>query len=426
MTQPAGMRALLERRTALKDQLQTIHSAHPDALPDTAQSAWDTATAELQAVEQRITRQSVLDDTEKRVRGNPIAGGDTRWREMLAGYSLARAILYNDSSVDTGREREASQEVSKRTGRSPRGIMVPDEIFLERRAGQEAATGTLGGFLVPDVLRPDLYIDRLRAASILPRLNVTYLDGLIGSTVIPRLTGSGSVVWIAENEEPTESEAGFGSVTLTPRTAACTMSYSRRMLLNAVPSIEQLLRNDIARQVATALDAAAIAGPGGKQPIGLLNAGVPVVPIDTNGGAPTVEDLIDLSAAPGERDATAAGPSWLTNPKVVATVQKIKESGTGRYIFIDSLPGSLLGYGLVSSTTVPSDLTKGTSSGVCSAAIFGSWSSMLIGRWSGLDILADPYSRGASGAVRLYAFQDVDVGFRHIESFAAFKDVVTS
>jgi hypothetical protein len=51
---------------------------------------------------------------------------------------------------------------------------------------------------------------------------------------------------------------------------------------------------------------------------------------------------------------------------------------------------------------------------------------MIVARWSGLESLADPCSRGAQGAVRLYAFQDLDVGIPHMESFAAFVDMVTS
>jgi len=85
-----------------------------------------------------------------------------------------------------------------------------------------------------------------------------------------------------------------------------------------------------------------------------------------------------------------------------------------------------LGYGVSSTTLVPSDLTKGTSSGVCSAAIFGNFSDLMIGMFGGLDVLVDPYTGSSTGATRVALYQDIDVAVRHAESFAAIKDITTA
>jgi hypothetical protein len=52
--------------------------------------------------------------------------------------------------------------------------------------------------------------------------------------------------------------------------------------------------------------------------------------------------------------------------------------------------------------------------------IFGAWSQLLIGYWSGLDILVNPYETTAyaRGRVLVRAMRDVDVAVRHAESFA--------
>ncbi len=86
----------------------------------------------------------------------------------------------------------------------------------------------------------------------------------------------------------------------------------------------------------------------------------------------------------------------------------------------------LYGYPFVVSNQVPSNLTKGSSSGVCSAMFFGVWSNLLIGQWSGIDLLVDPYTGSSAGTVRVTAFADVDVAVRYAEAFAACLDLTTT
>ena len=86
----------------------------------------------------------------------------------------------------------------------------------------------------------------------------------------------------------------------------------------------------------------------------------------------------------------------------------------------------LNGYRTAVSNQVPSDLDKGTSTGVCSGIIFGNWADLIVGMWGGLDIQVNPYSLDTTGAVRITAFQDVDVAVRHPESFSAMQDALTA
>ena len=89
-------------------------------------------------------------------------------------------------------------------------------------------------------------------------------------------------------------------------------------------------------------------------------------------------------------------------------------------------PGSLAGYALRQSTHVPNNGSKGTGSNL-STIIFGNWADLLIGYWSAVDILVNPYHTDvySKGGVRINALQDVDIQVRHAESFAATTDVIT-
>ena len=103
-----------------------------------------------------------------------------------------------------------------------------------------------------------------------------------------------------------------------------------------------------------------------------------------------------------------------------------KVSSTDSVMILNEPWDSLYGYPLAVTNNVPSDLTKGTSSGVCSANIFGDFSQLMLGFFSTADVLVDPYTGGSSGAVRIRVMQEVDVAVRHAQSFAACLDYTTT
>ena len=86
----------------------------------------------------------------------------------------------------------------------------------------------------------------------------------------------------------------------------------------------------------------------------------------------------------------------------------------------------MMGYRVAQTSNVPSTLTKGSSSGVCSAMIFGNFNDLIIGQWSATDVLVDPYSGSNSGTVRIVVFHDVDIAVRHAESFSSTQDYTTT
>jgi len=51
------------------------------------------------------------------------------------------------------------------------------------------------------------------------------------------------------------------------------------------------------------------------------------------------------------------------------------------------------------------------------AMLHGNWSDFIIALWSGLDLTVDTSTLAASGGVYVRAFQDLDFGIRHDESF---------
>ena len=78
------------------------------------------------------------------------------------------------------------------------------------------------------------------------------------------------------------------------------------------------------------------------------------------------------------------------------------------------------------TNNVPSNLTKGTSSGVCSSAVFGAdWSMFVLGLFGGLDVTVDPYSLATGGQVRITLNQFFDWLCRQPGAFASMDDALT-
>src|SRR5262249_46462666 len=124
---------------------------------------------------------------------------------------------------------------------------------------------------------------------------------------------------------------------------------------------------------------------------------------------------------------------YLTNSKVRAKLKKTQRfAGTnGEPIWSVDQAGQA-GMGVMNgnpsgvSNQVRSDLTKGTSSGVCSAIFYGNWTDLLIGEWGVLDVLVNPYTGADAGTVRVHVYQSTDIALRQAASFAAMLDALTT
>lgn len=347
-------------------------------------------------------------------------------------YSLLRAVNAQATGdwSKAGFEREISNEIGNRLGKDARGFYVPADIgWSKRDVISGTGTGTSkGGYMIGTDQRGDLFIDALRDTLVMAGLGARMLTGLQGNVAVPKLATKTTVAFVSETSAPTEGAPVFGQLLMSPKTVAGYVDISRRMMIQSDPSVEAVLRNDIISQIAAKIDDVAIEGGSSNEPTGILGtSGIGAVAIGTNGGAPTWASVVALERAVAVANAATGNLGFLTNPKVVAKLRATARQSSGvegNFILNDA--NKLLGYDVTSTNLVPSDLTKGSSSGVCSAMIFGNFNDVIIGMWSGVDVIVDTASLSTSGSTRLAFFQDVDVGVRHAELFAAVKDYTTT
>lgn len=319
-------------------------------------------------------------------------------------------------------EREASDAVAAKQGRSAQGFFVPAEV---QRRDLNVTTPTAGGNTVATNLLAANFIDLLRNKLAVTGLGAQFLSGLVGNIAIPRATGGATAYWVAESGAPTESQAAFDQVTMSPKTVGAYSDISRKLLLQSSIDVEGFVRNDLASVLALAIDLAAINGTAaGNQPRGLLaTSGIGDVAGGAAGAAPTWANMVELESDIAIANADVGTMGYLTNAKVRGKLKTTsKVSGQNGFVWED---GMVNGYNAAVSNQVPSNLQKGASGAVCSAIIFGNWSDLIIGQWGTLDLMVDPYSGSTSGTVRVVALQDVDIAVRNAVSFSAMLDALT-
>lgn len=358
----------------------------------------------------------------------------------LAGFEIACARAAADKRENARTERQGAFTIPVDVLGSALDVRAADadiafKLFMQRtlaggRIGQRdlvVGTPTAGGHLVATELLASSFIDLLVNQLSVMQMGATMLTDLQGNIAIPRATAGATGYWVAEGGAPTESQQAFDQVALTPKTMGAFVDYSRRLLLQSSIAVEAFIRMDIARSLSLMLDLGALTGSGSaNQPRGLLNtSGIGSVAGGANGAAPTWDHIVDLETAVANSNAPVNNLGYLTNTKVRGKLKKTQQfSGTnGRAIWEG---GELNGNRAVVSNQVPSNLTKGTATGVCSAIAYGNWSDMIIALWGGLDMMLDPYAMSTSGGRRVVALQDADVNVRYPVSFAAMQDALTT
>ena len=344
-------------------------------------------------------------------------------------YSLLKAIQESANGNLTGLEREVSDEIAHRTGKAARGFYMPTNIGFGKR-DQTVGSNSGGGFLKGTDHLANEFIEAVYAKLVIGQAGARTLQGLKGDVAIPKLSASvTNSAFVAENAAPSEGSATFAQVTMSPKTLAAFIDVSRKLMLQSDPSVEAVLREDIINTFARKIDEVAIEGGASNHPSGIIaSVSNNIVGLGSNGAAIAYTNIVELIKAVEEDNAIRndASTKFLGNSKVTAKLRTTAKQSSGvEGNFILEPNNTMLGYDYLSSSLVPSDLSKGSGSNL-SALIFGDFSQVLLGYYSGVDVVVDPYTGSSAGTTRLAFFQDMDVAIRDENAFAVCKDIVTT
>lgn len=352
---------------------------------------------------------------------NLVIASDSR-----SGMAIPKDAGFENEIMTAARERKESMRME------PHGAFtLPPEIyrslFSNRYAAQRDLTvgaGT-GGRLVGTDHRADLFIDALRdEMAVMDR--VTILDGLEGNVDIPKQTGVSTLTFLSDETSPvtqtvrdsagtgtedvhaeqplTPSEPTFGTVQLRLKEAHILARVSRRLLIQSSPAIDSLLESSLRMDAQLGMERSMLLddGTAGK-PTG-LNSQTDVNDEGTV-GALTWKGTVDFETAVAEANALFPGAAYLAGAGVIGLMKTTsKDAGSGRFIMED---GQVNGYPMLRTNAI-----------AAGNMFFGSWPQILVGLWSGIDLVTDPVTLMEFRLTRLLLFIDMDVGIRNGESFA--------
>lgn len=288
---------------------------------------------------------------------------------------------------------------------------------------RDITTGAgLGAELINTATLSDRYIEALRPQNVLMNAGIEVIPNLDGSNQNwPRESSLYTAAMAStENASATESMTSslFTTVAFTPKRGTGFVQLSNQVGAVQAPWIEARLRTQIAKGNATLMDTQGISGSGSSgQVTGILNtSSTGTVVGGTNGANFARTHITQFESVLGSAGGNLQNAAYITNFSVNAYGKRTEfSSGSGRYL-VEGTPmwawaNDPTGKGAVSqidqyraflSANVPNNLTKGTSTTVCSAVIFMDVAQAKYMQFGGLQIIVDPYSQGQSGLTNYY------------------------
>tara|TARA_R110002020_G_scaffold472027_1_gene699629 strand:+ start:3811 stop:5637 length:1827 start_codon:yes stop_codon:yes gene_type:complete len=340
-------------------------------------------------------------------------------------FSWMRLINHMSKPGDEKYRREAEFEIDtcieaeRAAHKAARGYIIPNEVLNDRRIKTAPRYGTRelqagsgdGANLVPTILDASSFIEFLDNTMVSVRAGATVLRNLDGIIKIPRRDEAITGGWLAESADAGDVTPSYDQVTLQLKTYGLRVDLSRQLRLQSSMDVESLVSREIAMSCALALDKAAMTGDGSSNsPTGAgAQSGVGTVALSSANQISWAE-AIELQSDVMSANAYFGSLAYAIHPVLAGDAKsRSRDSGSGRYVMenneIDGFPAYV-------SAQVADLGASGANN-----AMFGDWSSMLIGYFSpGIDVMV--MKEFADGRTRLVVFVDADTNVRHVGSFS--------
>lgn len=343
-----------------------------------------------------------------------LTGDEARQFSFLKVVRALSEPTDRRAQEDAAFEFEASRAAREKSGKNTDRFIIPSDVLT--RALNSNSSGVTnadtGGYSIANTLLSQSFIEILRNRAILLQ-RATTMGGLVGNIDIPRQVAAASAYWLGEDDDATESEMGLGQISMTPKTLAGYSEITRKLLKQSSLDIEGMIRADLARVMALAIDKAGFYGTGSDhQPLGLNNqTGINAVSL-TTANKPTWAEIVNMETQIALDNADVDSMTYIANANFrgyAKTTLKFPDAAGNQTIWEGAQKakdGMVNGY----SCDITNQVVTGDH-------FFGNWADMIIGMWGGLEMMVDPFSGSKKGRIRIVTFQDVDIALRRVESF---------
>lgn len=387
----------------------------------------------------------------KQVRANDFVS-----KEEMAQFSVVRAIQSAVKSREKGmqgipdeKELEGGiiKEYSKRCaeavggmGYEPQGFVVPSDAQfgthmlsrsemkselrrMQNRYGRDmqATLFGAGGAVVPTYWMLPV-IELLRNKTVLNRVGMRTMSGLTGNVILPRLEAPSTAYSVAEIQAVAASQQVLGQLTATPHRVAAEVDYSKQLIFQSSPDIENLIRDDMFQVLAIKRDALGLNGQGANsEPLGIFNT--PGIGSITFGATPTYIKMVLFETLIRQQNVMGR-LAYASTSATKGSLKTVAEALTGATTIGGSQnaiwkgiggdgeeDGMVNGYQAIDSQQIPNNQVL--------AGMFGHFIELM---WGGLDIVVDYFTKASNAEVRVIMNLWIDFLARHPQAFCASTD----
>ena len=396
----------------------------------------DAADADIKLLEKSESRSN----NSKRL----TSEGDSAEQKEMRKFSLNKVVLAmaegrNLDGLEKELVDESTKEVREIGGSTPKGVYLSSNILdalayrKQEARTMNVGTPSAGGYFVPTEKLG--FFDSLFPNSVLDQLGVQRLTGLTAFTDLPGFTTAVTSSWVTETGSQSPADATVVNRALSPKLLVGATNISRQLMIQTNNSIENYILGNIMKSMYSALESAVINGDGSNKPTGILTtSGISTVSMGTNGLAPTLAKVLELVQTVQSANADVTNGKFLLNPKLVAKLkQTVIDSGSGAMIlaynqYFGGIQNVIDGYPAFSTTNLPSNLDKGTSTGVCSSMVFGDFSQVVIGQFGGIELMIDTNSAAIAraGSIAITVNQYVDSALKQPSAIGTLTGCLTA
>lgn len=352
---------------------------------------------EPKEVDQEDSDEEPSDDKDKEYKENK----KTSTRKMNKNFSLLKTIrsISRNQPLDdlTNAVVEQGKSEMRKAGLSAQGQLVIPTNEVRAIHSVTADGEKVVATEVFDILTP------LRAKNVLAQAGATIYSNLTSDVKIPIMSKS-NVTFEAENGDAKDGAGAFNYLKLTPHRLTAYVDISKELLAQDSVDVENAIRTDLVNAINSKLEEAFLSDFTGSaaQPKGVFAVVKPSTAV-TNDFATLVANEAKVEDANILNE-----PVYILSNKAKAALRAMAKGAKSTELVYEN--------GEVDGTKA-----FNTSNVQASNYLFGDMSSLVIGTWSGLDLIVDPYTQAAKGAVRLVVNMYVDFGVARPETLVAGK-----
>ena len=411
-----------------KTEERTINAAEVEKL-----KAIDAETRQINIdidaaiVEERFTK--------KRVEGKAKQDGmDAETRE-LSSFSMTKLFnSINKREAISGFEREVLDEgvnEARALGASSSGNYINLKALnaIQKRAMSAGSSSAGGNFVQTN---KEGFFDVLRANRVLDKVGAEWEMGMVPNVDYTGFSTGWTFSDASENGTAADADAVTVNRSVSPKRIAGKILLSNQLMIQD-PAMDAKLLQSLQNAIYPYVEGKVLTGTGTSNAMtGITaNSTAATLALGTNGGAPSLTYVQNMRKTLLNGNVDAAKIFWLINPNTEALLMQTPiDTGSGFMLIpFGTFGGGVQGYinniPYLVTSNLPSNLTKGTASGTCSAAIAGDFSNLKICQWGGLDIIMDPFTAAAEGQTRIICNTYWDTTIKRAGTIVKTLDLIT-